>query len=190
MTLSLNPWIIDTIAMTVMTPTTIPVTVRAERSLWSRIAPSAKRTFSLVPRTLTAVSLAPERLDGGQVRRADRRRDAGDEPHARGHAETDKDEERRDARGKRRHPCGRPRDAGAEEDPDRAPERRHQRGLEQELSEHVPLACPERHPDADLARPFGDGDEHDVRDHDPADDEADPRDEDHDGEQREGDLLV
>jgi hypothetical protein len=51
--------------MTVMTPTTIPSTVSEER-LCSRIARSAKATFSLVPRILIARH-SPQRLDRRKV---------------------------------------------------------------------------------------------------------------------------
>src|SRR5450759_1865937 len=56
MTLLLNPVTIATIAMTVVTPTTTPSTVRPERSLCSRIERKANRTFSAKPRRSTSVS--------------------------------------------------------------------------------------------------------------------------------------
>src|ERR1700687_6441796 len=48
--LLLKPATIDTIAMTVATPTTIPRMVSPARSLCARTARSAKRTFSAKPR--------------------------------------------------------------------------------------------------------------------------------------------
>ena len=46
----LKPVTIETIAMTVATPTTMPRTVSPARSLWARTASIAKRTFSPKPR--------------------------------------------------------------------------------------------------------------------------------------------
>ena len=48
--LLLKPVTIDTMAMTVATPTTMPSTVRDARSLCARTARNAKRTFSPNPR--------------------------------------------------------------------------------------------------------------------------------------------
>ena len=46
----------------------------------------------------------------------------------------------------------------------------------EELREDIEPLGPDRHADADLARPLGHRDEHDVGDADPADDQADPGD--------------
>ena len=66
---------------------------------------------------------------------------------------------------------------------DSADETEHDR-LDQELHEDVALARADRHADADLARPLGDADEHDVHHADAADEEADRRDADEQERQR------
>src|SRR5258708_17268111 len=55
-------------------------------------------------------------------------------------------------------------------------QRRHNPRLDQELRQHILLARADGKPDADLARAFGDRDQHDVHDSDAADDQADGRD--------------
>src|SRR5215217_1243276 len=64
----------------------------------------------------------------------------------------------------------------AEGEPDDATEHAHGDALDEELREHVGAARADGHADADLARPLGHGDEHDVHDPDAADDERDRRD--------------
>ena len=59
--------------------------------------------------------------------------------------------------------------------PSAAPSVAERRRLDEELGQDVAAACAERLPNADLARALGDGDEHDVHDHDRADDEPDRR---------------
>jgi hypothetical protein len=54
--LLLKPLTIETIAITVATPTTIPRTVSPARSLWARTASIAKRTFSVKPRRRCEIS--------------------------------------------------------------------------------------------------------------------------------------
>ncbi len=65
--------------------------------------------------------------------------------------------------------------ADAQRDAERRAERRQRRRLDEELVQDVAAARAERFPNADLARSLGDGDEHDVHDHDRADDEPDRR---------------
>ncbi len=62
--------------------------------------------------------------------------------------------------------------------------------LDQELHEDVALAGADRHADADLARPLGDADEHDVHDADAADQEAYPRHAEEEGGEGVGDRLL
>ena len=63
----------------------------------------------------------------------------------------------------------------AEPDAEDRAERAQRRALDEELAQDVLPPRAERLPHADLARPLGDGDEHDVHDHQPADHEADRR---------------
>ena len=64
---------------------------------------------------------------------------------------------------------------------------REQHGLDEELAEDVGAPRAERLADADLARPLGDGDEHDVHDADPADEQRDRGD---GGEQHREDVVA
>ena len=56
MTLLLKPEMMATMAMTVVTPTTMPRMVRPARSLCSRMATRAKRAFSPKPRRNMAIN--------------------------------------------------------------------------------------------------------------------------------------
>src|SRR5438552_6698097 len=108
--LLLKPVTIETIAITVATPTTIPRTVRNARSLWVRTARKAKRVFSPNPRrkrpksflipsfrdltpfgdqTPTAL-LVPERFDRIEAGRLHRRIQSEEDPH--GHRDEQADE--------------------------------------------------------------------------------------------------
>src|SRR5262245_53378558 len=95
-TLLLKPVTIATIAMTVVTPTTMPSVVRPERSLWSRIALRAKRTVLRVPfMALLPANRFHGRQLGGGGRGGEAREDAGD----RRDDEPDDDELEADLRG-------------------------------------------------------------------------------------------
>ena len=61
-------------------------------------------------------------------------------------------------------------------DADQPTEARQHDRLDQELQQHLALQRADRESRADLARPFGDGHQHDVHDADPADQEAHRRD--------------
>src|SRR5436309_3847800 len=97
MTLLLKPETMATMSMTVVTPRTMPRVVSPARSFCSRMAPSAKRTFSKKPRRKTSrmkrmipTSLVTQGFDGGLARREPRGRDAGEDT---GH---DRDDEAQD----------------------------------------------------------------------------------------------
>src|SRR5262249_51455596 len=71
--LLLKPVTIETIAMTVATPTTMPRIVSPARSLWARTAISANRMFSPKPRrnrekNWVIGSLVPQRFDRVEAR--------------------------------------------------------------------------------------------------------------------------
>ena len=59
--------------------------------------------------------------------------------------------------------------------PDRGTDRAQRRGFDEELRQDITASRTERLPNADLSRALGDGDEHDVHDHDRADDETECR---------------
>src|SRR5262245_60925022 len=102
MMLLLKPVMMATIAITVVTPTTMPRTVSVERSLCSRMDPAAKRTLPAKLRTKTArplrtrVSLIAQGLHGGEARRGRRGGQAGQEAGDRGRDHPDHDEGRLD----------------------------------------------------------------------------------------------
>src|SRR5258708_39310635 len=94
-TLLLKPVTIETMAITVVTPTTMPRTVSPERSLCSRRALNANRMFSKNPRRKVSIkrfmpvssfpSFEPERLDRRQLGSRGRRREAREQAgHGRG----------------------------------------------------------------------------------------------------------
>jgi hypothetical protein len=58
-------------------------------------------------------------------------------------------------------------------------DQREENGLHQELEQDVAAPRPERLANADLSRPLGDGNEHDIHDHDPTDDQRDRGNADH-----------
>src|SRR5262245_46707131 len=145
----LKPVTIETIAMTVATPTTMPSTVSVARSLCARPASMAKRMFSAKPRRKWEIRLLiAQRLHGRQLARLIRGDPAGhDARHRRdGHAE--EDEREFDLR--REELFHRQRDENADDDADDSPDRRKQRGLEEKLPADVAPPRPERPPNADL----------------------------------------
>src|SRR6266540_1367298 len=182
--LLLKPVTIETIAMTVATPTTMPRTVRPARSLWARTASSAKRTFSPKPRRRWVmrpdISFVPQRLDRRQLPGLRRRDQARGEAGQRRHANADQDEGELDlSREDLSHHEG---DQRAERHPDHAPDRGEQRCFQQKLPSDVAATGSQSPPDSDLLGPLDNRDEHDVRDHDRADDQRDARDQDHEQE--------
>ena len=82
---------------------------------------------------------------------------------------------KRHARWQRRHGLDQRREAEAHPNAEDRAEEAERRGLDEELRENVAPLGAERLADADLARAVRDGDEHDVHDHDRADDEPDRR---------------
>src|SRR5215470_11999124 len=88
--LLLKPVTIETIAITVATPTTMPRIVSPARSLWARTAIRAKRMFSPKPRrnrekNWVIGSLVPQRFDRIEARRFDRRIDPEEDAHRHRH---------------------------------------------------------------------------------------------------------
>src|SRR5262249_36104397 len=102
MMLLLKPVTMATIAITVVTPTTMPSTVSVDRSLCSRMDPAAKRTLPAKPRTNGAQprsvpreargSLIAQRLHRRESRRGRRRRQAGQHPRDGRGEDPDQDE--------------------------------------------------------------------------------------------------
>src|SRR6266849_9339073 len=176
--LLLKPVTIETIAMTVATPTTIPSTVRNARSLCARTARKANRTFSPKPRRRWEKRLLiPQRLDRRQAARLRGRNPAGKKPGHRRHADADQNEGGLHLRGK--DLVDGKRDEPTQGDADRAAHRRKQRGLEQELPPDVAPPGSQGAPHADLLGPLDDRHEHDVGDHDGSHDERNAGDQDH-----------
>src|SRR5260221_10141545 len=193
MMLLLKPVTMATIAITVVTPTTIPRTVRVERSLCSRMELAEKRTLPAKPRMngtqalSRASSLIPQRLHRGELGRGGRGRQAGREARDRRRREADQDEAQLHLRGEDLvHGQGHQR---SRHHAARAAERRQQRRLHQELPLDVALPRPQRHAQPDLRSALHHRDEHDVGDHDAADHQGQARDEHHDREGGRGDRT-
>ena len=186
--LLLKPVTIETIAMTVATPTTMPRIVRLARSLCARTASSAKRTFSPKPRRRVAENAHESRaISYSSTLQSGR----GATPSRPGTARRRSRPTSRRARPTRTAQSGvsagsaskaRLTSAGTatpDHDADRPAQERQRRRLGQELQDDV---APERadglaHPD--LARPLRHRHEHDVHHADAADQERDEGDEDH-----------
>src|SRR5450759_3455469 len=154
MTLLLNPVTIATIAMTVVTPTTTPSTVRPERSLCSRIERKANRTFSAKPRRSTSVSrrIGPsfiaQRLDRGEPGGRRGRRQAGENAGHGGDHDADRNEDEFDAG--RENKAHRQRHERAEDHTDDAAGCRQQSRLQEKLPPDVPAPGAQRHAKPDL----------------------------------------
>ena len=176
--------------MTVQTPMTMPTIVRKARSLCARSAISAKRRFSATMRRTESRTRAIMRtsLDSAGLRSASGATAliAGKTPAmspvsvARTRPDTTRpgvtsvgSGENASTQSAMTQPKKTPTDAAAE---------REEARLEEELEEDVALARPDGEAQPDLLRPLDHGDEHDVRDHDRADDERDPADEDEERE--------
>src|SRR5262249_14087008 len=157
--------------MTVVTPTTIPRTVRLERSLCSRRALKAKRTLPPKPRTKTLpsdrredLSLMAQRLHRGQPGRRGRGSQTRQQSRNRGRAEADDDEgglhlrrevlaNRQGYQGSAQHSSG-------------ASQRGQKRRFQQELAANVAPPRAQGLAQADLLRPLDHRNKHDVGDHD------------------------
>src|SRR5713101_5899762 len=193
-TLLLNPVTMATMAITVVTPTTIPRMVSAERSFCSRTDPSAKSTLAEKPRWKAARtaatsglfgwttptvprSLMAQGLHGSEACRGCGGREAGHEAGQR--AGQDPDGRERQLHLRREDLAdGQGHQRAAHHAPHAAEHGQHRRFLK-ELPADVPLARAQRHAQPDLLRALQHGDEHDVGDHDPAHHQRDPRDQDH-----------
>src|SRR5262245_48673684 len=99
-TLLLKPVTMATMTITVVTPTTMPSTVRLERSLCSSTALSAKRTLPPKPRQSTphsdrreGRSLMAQRLHRGKPGRRSGGSQTGQQSRDRGRAQSDEDED-------------------------------------------------------------------------------------------------
>src|SRR5207245_3775454 len=101
--------------------------------------------------------------------------DAEEEANADGDAEGHQHRRQGDqGRGESRDQGGQPAAVqDDDQDAQRAADAGQEHRLDQELGQDVTPPSPDRLPDADLARPFGDGDQHDVHDPDAADHQGD-----------------
>src|SRR3990172_12974397 len=81
---SARPPITETITTSAVVPSTIPTSVRAERSLWARISASEVRTASV-----TYTLLVPQGFDGIEARGADGGVEAEEDPHRHREEEAD-----------------------------------------------------------------------------------------------------
>src|ERR1700692_739824 len=182
---------IETMAMTVVTPMTMPRTVSAERSLYAVSARAAKRTFSRAARmwSRARMSIRPQRVDWRQVGstpgREVSRGDAGDDGHHQSADHQRRRHERRQGEG-----TGDPEaDEDAQEHAGDAAAEREQNRLGQKLKLDGSLARAKGAANADLSRPLHHRHQHDVGDHDAADNERDAGDEDHQREPARRDAL-
>src|SRR6185503_7601689 len=112
--LRLRPSMIDTIAMIVVMPMMTPRTVRNERSLFVRMAPSAMVTPS--PISMAIPLLLPKRDDRVEACGARRRIDAEEEPHRGRHSQADRHRPRLDRGGKGRRGANGEGDGNSERD--------------------------------------------------------------------------
>src|SRR5450755_3782795 len=184
--LLLKPVTMETIAITVATPTTTPRMVRAARSLWARRARRANRKFSPNPRRnrpdrgAIPLLFVAEGFDGIQTRCLDGRVETEKDSDGHRHKQADQDRPgRRFRRQRLENELDDGRYRNSENDADRASEQRQRRRLGQELENDVAAEGADGLADSDLLRPLGHGDEHDVHHSDSADQERDHGDEDH-----------
>src|SRR5438045_4820231 len=121
-------------------------------------------------------SLEPQRFDRIEARRAQGRIEAGQDARHAGEQHRSCHRQRRQQRRPLRLDGSVLRDGDAETETEEAADDREHHGLGQELEQHVTTPSADGHPDANLARPLGDRDEHHVGDADRADQKRDGRD--------------
>ena len=175
-----KPSIVAAIATTATTPITMPSSVSAERSLFARERPDRReqRICEAVDHSNLSDSIGsrPAARDAGHVPNA--RPTIAENTMAPTIAVDDSSA-----------PIGEIRSINAEAiTPSAVPiataDHRHERRLDEELHEDRPPPRTQRAPHADLARAFGDRDQHDVHHADAADQQRDQTDRDRDAEQR------
>src|SRR5262245_25579076 len=189
MTFVLNPVMMPTIAITVVTPTTMPRIVSDDLSLYSMIAPTAKRTllasprFSVDQRILMRPSLLmTQSLHWRQLGRGGCRGEPSQQP-----GECSRQQPKGDETGlelSREYLADGHRDECSAQDSTDTPQHGEQRRLQKELPPDIASSRSKGHPDADFLCALNDRHEHDIGDHDRAHDEGDARDQDHDSERR------
>src|SRR3989442_6445374 len=132
------------------------------------------RTASCPP-LRTPTLLVTERFDRIQPRSLAGRIEAEEDPDAGGEAEGEHDGFRRDEGAPLGEVTDRARAAEAERDAGDPADQRERDGLDQELEQDVTPPGADRHPQADLARPLRDRDQHDVHDTDATDEQGERR---------------
>src|SRR3989304_3115920 len=145
-TASAAPPMTDTMTTSAVVPSTMPTSVRAERSLWARISASEVRTASV-----TYTLLVPQGFDRVQARRADRGVEAEEDAHAHRERQAEQHDLRRQHHRLLDHPAHRGGEADAEAEPDEAAEDRDDDALDQELRHDVEAGGAERLARAHLA---------------------------------------
>src|SRR5688500_8556503 len=168
------PCTADDIATTTKTPTATPMMVSEARTLLARIDSKAmptpsKAVNSRVP-MLTA-SLLPQGGDRVQSGGAARGIDARQDPHAAADQGGGDDGPGGHARRQRGGRGDALREGDAERDADERADGAQRGRLDEELRHDVAPARAERLADADLPRPLGHRDEHDVHDDDRPDEQ-------------------
>src|SRR5882762_8619340 len=123
----------------------------------------------------SALLLVPQRYDRIQCGSTPRRPDAEEQPHDRAEDEGNQDGEDAYRRVPVRELGQGDRAERAEENPDHASGQTQDERLDEELEQDIEARGAQRLAHADLARPLGDGDEHDVHDADSADEQTDRR---------------
>src|SRR3990172_6233886 len=177
-TASAAPPMTDTMTTSAVVPSTMPTSVRAERSLWARISASEVRTASVM-----YTLLVPQGFDGIEARGADGGVEAEEDPHR--HREEEADQHVQRGHHHRlldegAHGGG---GADAEAEAQKAAHDRHHDALHHELGQDVETGRPQRLARSHLTDPLVEGGEEDVHDHDPAHEQRDrPADE-------EGDVV-
>src|SRR5512134_1382165 len=145
-TASARPPITETITTSAVVPSTMPTSVRPERSLCARISASEVRTASV-----TYTLLVPQGLDRVEAGGADRGVEAEEDPHPHGERQAERHDLRRQHHRLLDHPAHRRGEADAEAEPDQAPEDRDHDALHQELRHDVEARRAERLARAHLA---------------------------------------
>src|SRR5579863_8181526 len=176
-----KPWTSPTTRIMRATPIITPSTARKLRSLWLRMVSIARCRFSRKS-CFTMSVLRPQRFDGIQARGAHGGINAEEQAHGGGKQQGDANGEYRSGNGNGRDGAHKLRNPERQDDTRDAAGSGKQRRLREELKHDVAAARAERFAQADFAGPFGDAREHDVHDHDSADDEKHGSDPDGDAE--------
>src|SRR3990172_3806334 len=160
---SARPPITETITTSAVVPSTMPTSVRPERSLCARISAREVRTASV-----TYTLLVPQGFDRVEAGGADRGVEAEEDSPRHGERQAEQHDLRRQHHRLLDHPAHRGGEAHPEPEPEQAAEDRDNDALHQELRHDVEPRRAERLARGHLAHALVEGREQDVHDHDPA----------------------